>query len=101
MAMDNVADGATGVVEIEIDTAWAGRGERGLQIVALVIDRHVIAEQLSALGDLRRPAGNPDRPATGEFRDLADRRSHRAAPAAVATPTVSPGRGRPTSSSPK
>jgi hypothetical protein len=79
MAEDNVADRTTGVVEIEIDTPWADLGERGLQIVALVIDRRVIAEQLAALGDLCRSAGNPDGPATGEFCDLADRRADRRA----------------------
>src|SRR5882724_4174673 len=56
MAKDNVADRAAGIVEIEIDTRRAGLGERGLQIVALVIDRRIIAEQLTALGNLRRPA---------------------------------------------
>src|SRR4051812_24002946 len=78
MAKDNVADRATSVVKIKIDTPWAGLGERGLEIVALVVDRRVIAEQLTALGDLCRSARNPACSQTREFCDRPDRRSYRA-----------------------
>src|SRR6266850_5375462 len=78
VAKNRVADLSTGIVEIDIDTSWAGCRECGCQIVALVVDRRIVAEQLAALGDLRGPARNTDGPATGDFRDLTDRRAHRA-----------------------
>ena len=47
-------------------------------IVALVVDRCVVAEQLAALGDFGRPAGYPDRSTAGNLRDLPDGRADRA-----------------------
>src|ERR1700692_1603498 len=76
MTEDGVADRATGVVEINVDAVRAGCGKRRGEVAALVVDRGIVAEQLTALGDLGRTAGNADGPTTGDFRDLADCRAH-------------------------
>ena len=76
MTEDDVADSTSCIIEINVNTIRAGRCKRGGEIIALVIDRRIVAEQLTALGRLRRSAGNADSPATGDFGDLTDRRAH-------------------------
>jgi hypothetical protein len=78
MAQHGVADGARGVVEIDVDAARARVRERGLQIARLVVDGGVVAELVAAQRRLGRAARDADSAATGELRDLADRRAHRA-----------------------
>src|ERR1700692_4068394 len=76
MTEDGVADRATGVVEINVDAVRAGCGKRRGEVAALVVDRGIVAEQLTAPGALARNAGEPDGRTTGDLRHLADCRAH-------------------------
>ena len=60
MRKHGIADGARGIVEIDVDAGRAGLSQRLGEVGALVVDRRVIAERVEALPDLGGTAGNPD-----------------------------------------
>src|SRR5215203_7289363 len=94
-----IADPPGRVVEIDIDATATGVRQCGLEVLRLVVDRGVVAEGVNAQPGLGFAASNADvrQPAILAICPTAEP----TAPAAVETTTVSPARGRPTSSRPK
>ena len=69
---DGLRERAADVVEVHVDPARARLLERRVDVVALVVDPDVVAVELLQVGDLLRPAGEPDGSAAGDLRELTD-----------------------------
>ena len=70
--VDRPREVAADVVEVHIDPFGAGLFERGAHILALVVDRGVVAVERDEVGLLLGAAGDPHCAAAGDLRQLAD-----------------------------
>ncbi len=71
-----VADRPCRVVVVDVDPRWGSRGQRVLEASRFVVDGEVVAELVPAKLPLPGPARDADGAASGNLRDLADRRSN-------------------------
>src|SRR5262249_32614961 len=70
----NVEYVAADIVEIHVDAGGAVRAQGLAHVLALVVDRRIEPEFIDDVAALRGAASNPDRAATFDLGDLADRR---------------------------
>src|SRR3546814_10545849 len=77
VAHDGIADRASGVVVIDVDSVRTGVTEGKVEVVGMIVERRVITELIDAGADLGSPPRDADGATAHQLGDLAGRRDRK------------------------